>query len=180
LIKYPGLKEQVYLGGFKPDKTVLNELKLKVGAKIVVVRPEPFTAAYYHSKENKLLDVLDALVKVKNLKIVLIARDKEQNKFYSERYINQVIIPSKVIDVPSLICFSSLVISAGGTMNREAVVLGVPVASYYNEKLLSVDKWIVDKGYMLHMPSINEVKKLLNKKIIKKFNKKIDLLDYIS
>ena len=82
--------------------------------------------------------------------IILIPRTEDQRVFYKNVFGNKIFIPAYAIDGPNTIINVSLVISAGGTMNREAVVMGTKVISTYRGELLTVDKWLIEKGYMLH------------------------------
>lgn len=137
LIKYPGIKESVYIKNIKYKKE-----------NYILMRPEPWSAAYYHGKEDVLGSIINKLYK--KWKIILIPRDEKQKKYYIENYGSKIFIPKKVISPEKLIGKASVVIGAGGSMNREAVVLGVPVISTYNGRLLSVDKWLINKGLMYH------------------------------
>jgi predicted glycosyltransferase len=57
-----------------------------------------------------------------------------------------VIVPERAVDAQSLIAFSDLVVSAGGTMNREAAALGVPVYTTYGGRLGGVDEALIREG----------------------------------
>lgn len=164
LTKYPGVKESVYLSDFKPDPKVLQELNLSRGKKTVVMRPEPGKAAYYKKGESVLVPIIKKLPK--KWQIVLVCRNPEQKRFYKNIFGNRIIIPEKEIDGPSLIHYSDLVIGAGGTMNREAAVLGTPVISTYRGKLLAVDKWLIEKGLMHHQkqPRLSDIESVMKGK----------------
>ena len=82
--------------------------------------------------------------------IILIPRTEDQRAFYKKIFRNEIFIPAYALDGPNVIANASLVISAGGTMNREAVILGKRVISTYRGELLTVDKWLIENGYMLH------------------------------
>ncbi len=158
LIGYPGFKEEIYLSQFQPNPQVLEYLKLSKGQKIIVMRPEPNLAIYYNSATNVLVDPLNQLID-KNIQIVLLPRNEVQKNFYTKQFHNKIIIPDDAIDAPSLIYYADLVVGAGGTMNREAVILGTPVISTYQGELLEVDKWLIKEGYMKHSlsPTIEEI-----------------------
>lgn len=161
LIKYPSLKEEIYLYDIKtkkPKKTT------------IILRPEAPQASYI--KKNFILEpLIQDLIKQKGWKLILIPRVDEQRDYY-KKYKN-IEIP-EIVDGPKLISNSSLVISAGGTMNREAVVLGVPVISAFPNKPLSIDKWLTKQNYMkmIKEPTIKDVKDILKfKKVYKKTDK---------
>ena len=69
-----------------------------------------------------------------------------------------MIIPEKPVDGLNLIWFSDLVISGGGTMNREAAALGVPVYSLFRGKIGAVDQYLAEKGRLILLESTNDVR----------------------
>jgi predicted glycosyltransferase len=142
LIKYHGLKESVYI----------KKVNVKSEG-YVLMRPEPWSAAYYNAGEDVLVPTINRLLN--DWKIVLIPRDDKQRKFYSEKFGKKITIPTKMIPAAELIGKATVVIGAGGSMNREAVVLGIPVISTYKGKLLAVDRWLINKGLMYHTSDIN-------------------------
>jgi predicted glycosyltransferase len=137
LIKYPGIKESVYV------KKTPSKIK-----KQIIMRPEPWSASYYSGKKDILTPIINGLYD--KWKIILLPRDQKQKEYYNKKFGKKVVIPKKISDGPKLISESSIVIGAGGTMNREAVALGVPVISTYNGKVLAVDRWLIDKKLMYH------------------------------
>ena len=158
---YSGIKEAVYLQNFKKNKTIIIDLGLKE-KKYVVFRPEA-NLAHYHPTDKYTTKIIDNLVKDKQ-KVVLVARYKEQKEEYRKKYKNykNFIILEKTVDGPQLIAHSNLVLSAGGTMNREACVLDVPVISLYSGKLLAVDKWLIKKRYMTHISQVEDLSREIN------------------
>ena len=155
---YLGIKEGIYLNGFKKDKKIINELKLKE-KNYVVFRPEA-NLAHYHPTDKHTEKTISELLNNKE-KIVLVARYKTQKEEYRNKYVKykNFIILEKMVDGPQLIANSKLVLSAGGTMNREACVLGIPVISLYSGKLLAVDKWLIKEKYMKHISQIKDIEK---------------------
>jgi predicted glycosyltransferase len=167
LLKYKGLKEGIYLKGFKPKKSVLKDLGLKKGEKFAVLRTEPSTAAYYRGGFD-FPKLVGFLVK-EGYRVVIIPRDSEEREIMKKRFKNKrgIIIAEKAIDGPSLIYFADLIISGGGTMNREACVLGKRVISTYLGELLAVDRFLMEKGVLMHARNMHELKekiKMENKK----------------
>jgi uncharacterized protein len=57
-----------------------------------------------------------------------------------------LIVPDGAVDAQSLIALADLVVSAGGTMNREAVALGTPVYTTYGGRLGGVDEQLIREG----------------------------------
>jgi len=171
LYHYPGLKEEFYLFDFKPDKMYLNQYKINKKKKTIFLRPEADFAIYYDGKTNVFFDLIPQLLRKYNL--ILMPRSKEQKEFYSKFIKNGLIIPD-VIDGPQLMANCDLIISGGGTMNREAAVLGKKVISIYQSELLSVDKFLIKNKYMLY------TKKLTLDYINKVMNNKINLRKYLA
>jgi len=150
IIQYPGLKEEVYLWDFKPNKRYLEKIGVETDKPVILMRPEATKAAYI--RETEFLIPL-----IKTLKedyfIILIPRTPDQKVAYKRIFGNSIFIPTQVLEGPNAIANSSLVISAGGTINREAVVLGKKVISIFREELLTVDKWLIENKFMLHNPN---------------------------
>jgi uncharacterized protein len=135
---YPGLKEEYYLADFEPDAAVLGELGLDSGRPIVVVRTPP-EVSLYHRFENPLFGkVLDRL---RGTQTVVLPRTPAQRA-----ELGDFIVPEHAIDAQSLVAYADLVISAGGTMNREAVALGTPVFTTFEGKLGAVDEALLREG----------------------------------
>jgi predicted glycosyltransferase len=155
LIRYPGLKEDYYLADFTPDPAVLAVLGLDglgIGPDrdgderiLVVVRPPPETSAYH--AENPLSErVIDRLCADPRAITVLIPRTDGQRKAAIARDDRSLLVPATAIDAQSLIAYSDLVVSAGGTMNREAVALGVPVWTIFSGRMGAVDERLIAAG----------------------------------
>jgi uncharacterized protein len=138
---YPGLKEEYYLADFEPDAAVLDELGLDASKPIVVVRTPP-AVSLYHRFENPLFaDVLDRL---RGLQAVVLPRTAQQRAELARDFL----VPEHAIDAPSLVALADLVVSAGGTMNREAVALGTPVWTTFEGRLGAVDERLIAEGRM--------------------------------
>jgi predicted glycosyltransferase len=147
LRRYAGLKEEYYLADFEPSDAVLVELGLDPARAILTVRTPP-ELALYHRFENDLfgavLTRLRAAAVDRGLQTVVLPRTEAQRE--QLQGVSELTVPDKAIDAQSLICFSELVISAGGTMNREAVALGVPVYSTFAGQLGGVDERLIAEG----------------------------------
>jgi uncharacterized protein len=170
LLRYPGLKEDYYLADLVPDPAVLGEVGLDgLGVQadrsgddrvLVVVRPPPESSAYHH--ENPLYErLLDRLVADERAVAVLIPRTEGQREAAIARAHPALIVPGRAIDAQSLIAFSDLVVSAGGTMNREAVALGVPVLTIFSGRMGAVDEKLIAEGRLRELadPDALELRK---------------------
>jgi predicted glycosyltransferase len=146
LRQYPGLKEEYYLADFAPDERVLDELGVERERVLAVVRPPP-DVSLYHRKANKLFPaVLDALGNRADVHAVVIPRTAMQRQTVQALRFPSLIVPERAVDAQSLIAFADLVVSAGGTMNREAVALGTPVYTTYGGRLGGVDEALIRQG----------------------------------
>lgn len=155
---YSGTKEDVYLADFRLDPDFQNTLTaLGVSASdiLVVIRP-PASEALYHRFENELFDaLLDRLASNPSVKVIFLPRTERQRA-----QARQFIVPATPLDGPNLIAHSDLVISAGGTMNREAAALGVPAASIYAGEWAAIDEELVTEGRLRRITNLNDVANL--------------------
>jgi predicted glycosyltransferase len=161
--RYDGIKEDVYLADFQSAPQFegqLRELGINVSDVLVTVRP-PASEALYHRFENELFDqLLDRLSATPSVKIVLLPRNDAQRKTYSARASSQLILPPGPIAGGSLIASSDLVVSAGGTMNREAAALGIPAASIYSGEWAAIDEELVKEGRLRRISTPEDVRDL--------------------
>lgn len=154
LLRYPGLKEDYYLADLVVEPAVLGELGLDRRTVrpdrsdervLVVVRPPPESSAYH--ADNPLYErVLDRIVADPAAIAVLIPRTEQQRARALARAHPDLVVPERAIDAQSLIALSDLVVSAGGTMNREAVALGVPVYTIFSGRMGAVDEKLIGAG----------------------------------
>ncbi len=143
LHRYPGLKEEYYLADFDPDPAVLEELALDPAQPIVVVRTPPAVSLYHRFEHDTFGAVLQKL-RDEGAQAVVLPRTPEQRAELTQA--GGFTIPERAIDAQSLIAYADLVISAGGTMNREAVALGTPVFSSFEGRLGAVDEQLIAEG----------------------------------
>jgi uncharacterized protein len=149
---YPGLKEEYYLADFTPDPAVLGELGLDAGQPIAVVRTPP-AVSLYHRFENDLFG--QVLERLRAGQTVVLPRTPEQRAQLMAA--GGFIVPERAIDAQSLIAFADLVVSAGGTMNREAVALGTPVFTVFEGRLGAVDERLIAEGRLRQLRDPGEV-----------------------
>ena len=140
---YPGLKEEYYLADFEPDPAALTELGLDRERPLVVVRTPP-EVSLYHRFENPLFRrVLESLAASEAQTVVLPRTSAQRDELAR---LGDFVVPARAVDAQSLVAYSDLVISAGGTMNREAVALGTPVYTTFEGKLGAVDEALLREG----------------------------------
>src|SRR6266436_9751336 len=161
--RYEGIKEDAYLADFVPDPAFADTLRgLGVESKdvLVVARP-PAREALYHRFENELFDeLLRRLSSREEVKIILLPRSDAQRADYELRKLANLIIPRRSLDGSNLIAAADLVVSAGGTMNREAAALGVPAVSVYAGKWAAIDEMLVTEGRLQRISSSDQIRSL--------------------
>ena len=160
LARYPGLKEEIYLGDFTPDPSILDSLGVEPSQVIAVIRP-PATAAHYHNplSEEITQALFDRISGLENVVGVVTPRTASQADSIRRSLAN----PSnfRVLDRPvsglNLIAHADLVVGGGGTMNREAALLGVPVYSVFTAKVGTIDKTLSDAGKMTLIRTLADI-----------------------
>jgi uncharacterized protein len=145
LVQYPGLKEEYYLGDFEPNESVLGELGFDRERVVSVVRTAPSYALYLGGSENELLPRVLRRLLDEEAQVVVLARTDDQRRALRELD-GSLIVPEHAVDGRSLAAFADLVVSAGGTMIREAAVLGTPVWSIFEGRLGAVDELLIAEG----------------------------------
>lgn len=163
LFRYPGLKEDYYLADFEPDPGVLDELGLRRETLLVVVRPPPETSEYH--EENELYDaVIERLSREDAVTVVIPRTEAQREALHSagararwDQLAPPLVVPDRAVDAQSLIAYADLVVSAGGTMNREAVALGAPVCTIFSGPLGAVDARLIDQGRLRALRDPKEI-----------------------
>lgn len=150
--RYPGLKEEYYLAGFQPDPAVLGELSLKADQPLVVVRTPPEVSLYHRFANSLFEQVLDGL---RGSQTVVLPRTAHQRARLLAA--GGFIVPEHAIDAQSLVAYADLVVSAGGTMNREAVALGAPVLTVFEGRLGAVDERLIAQGRLRRLQDVAQL-----------------------
>jgi uncharacterized protein len=164
VFRYPGLKEDVYLSRFRPDLGLKKRLGIPLDALVVTVRP-PATEAHYHNPEAELLlrEVLTRFVSLSDARIILLPRNQRQDAELRMAWrenidSKKIVIPNHVEDGMNLIWNSDFVVSGGGTMNREAAAMRVPVYSIFRGKIGAVDRYLAQEGRLVLLESVEDVR----------------------
>jgi predicted glycosyltransferase len=131
---------------------VLHELGLDSSQPLAVVRTPPEVSLYHRFENDVFRGVLERL---RGGQAVVLPRTQSQREELAA--MGGFIVPEQAIDAQSLIAFSDLVISAGGTMNREAVALGTPVFTTFEGRLGAVDERLLREGRMQRLSNPEEV-----------------------
>ena len=143
LQQYPGLKEEYYLSDFEPDTSVLGDWGIDPARVLVVLRPPPDVSLYHRHSNPLFPQTLTHVGSLEDVHAFVIPRTDEQRDYVKSLDLPSVIVPDEAVDAQSLIALADLVVSAGGTMNREAAALGVPVYTTYGGRLGGVDEHLI-------------------------------------
>jgi predicted glycosyltransferase len=153
LHRYPGLKEEYYLADFEPDPGALAELGIDGGTPLVLVRTPP-AVSLYHRFENELFATVLRRLREQRAQVVVLPRTPEQ---HAQLERSGFIVPDGAADAQSLVAFADLVVSAGGTMNREAVALGTPVYTVFEGRPGAVDERLIAQGRLRRLTEPGEL-----------------------
>lgn len=146
VVRYPGFKEELYLTDLQPDRAVLNELKLDPERVIVVLRPPPDGALYHRMTNDRFAEILQLAADREAVQAVVLPRSADQARRYAAR--RGVLVPERPVDGSSLLALADVVVGAGGTMNREAALLGTPTYTVFAGRLGAVDAHLIRSGRM--------------------------------
>jgi uncharacterized protein len=167
VLHYPGMKEDVYTPFFQPDPSLKDTLELQANDVVVTIRP-PATEAHYHNPDSeKLLKAVFRLLSAHpEVKTILLPRTRKQEAELRQTgpdlfAAGRIVVPKHAIDGLNLIWYSDLVISGGGTMNREAAALDIPVYSLFRGTLGAVDKHLAETGRLVLLENVQDVREKL-------------------
>ena len=149
---YPGLKEEYYLADFEPDEAVLGQLGLDRTQPLFVLRTPPDVSLYHRFENDLFARVLDRL---RGTQTVVLPRTPAQREELAR--VGGFVVPERAIDAQSLVAFADLVVSAGGTMNREAIALGTPVYTTFEGRLGAVDEGLLRQGRLRRLSNPDEI-----------------------
>src|SRR5579863_530632 len=163
VLRYPGLKEDVYIPQFRPDASILRQFGLDGANLIVTLRP-PATEAHYHNPESDVLfaETVRYLAGEPGVRVVVLPRSAKQQEQIRRDWPDvfssgRMVIPGQAVNGLNLIWFSDFVVSGGGTMNREAAALRVPVYSVFRGKIGAVDRYLSDIGRLVLLETVDDV-----------------------
>ena len=167
VLHYPGIKEDVYVPFFHPDPSLKETLGLRPSDVVVTIRP-PATEAHYHNPESEklLTAVFELLAEHPEIKSVLLPRTHKQEAELRQARpelfaTGRIVVPKHAVDGLDLIWCSDVVISGGGTMNREAAALGIPVYSLFRGTMGAVDRYLAETGKLVLLEKAQDVREKL-------------------
>jgi predicted glycosyltransferase len=170
ILEYPGIKEDIYVPRFRPDASLRGALNVKESDIVVTIRPPATDAHYFVPESQELFVATMNHLAGRNVRMIVLPRNEKQRAFIRKSWPallekRTIIIPDKVLDGLNLLWHSDLVISGGGTMNREAAALGVPVYSIFRGKIGAVDRYLAQTGRLVLLEKEDDLRsRLLLKK----------------
>jgi predicted glycosyltransferase len=165
LRSYSGLKEDVYVASFRPDPSFLESLGITKKDIVVTIRP-PANEAHYHNPESEKLfqAVVDKLGRTSGVRMIILPRNERAQRELVQRTWpawcadGRIILPDRALNGLDLIWHSDLVVSGGGTMNREAAAMAVPVYSIFRGRIGAVDRYLAEQGRLTLLESVEDVR----------------------
>jgi uncharacterized protein len=157
LRQYPGLKEEYYLSDFEPDPRALPALGVAGSRLVAVIRTPPELALYHPGSDDLFAAVVRRLGNDPEVHAVVLPRTREQGARLRALALPSLVVPDSAVDGPSLIAGADLVVSAGGTMNREAVALGVPVYTTFAGRIGAVDERLLAEGRLRRLARVDDL-----------------------
>jgi predicted glycosyltransferase len=156
---YPGLKEELYLADFEPDAQILERIGITrdPGTALVVARPAPDLATYHQFENPLFLECVKSVLRDPRAVVVALPRHDAQRHALRELGGGRCIVPERAVDSRSLMTQADLLIGAGGTMTREAALMGVRTVSLFAGRQPAVDRWLVENGMMQVLTSVDEL-----------------------
>lgn len=149
--RYPGLKEEYYLADFEPDESVPARLGLDPDKVTVVLRTPPSMAAYHRMENPVFDDVLREIASRDEVQAVALVRTPDQIAGIEGVDSGNIVVPREVVDAQSLVYFADVVVSGGGTLNREAVALGTPAYTVFQGVMGAVDTQLMRDGRLFQL-----------------------------
>jgi predicted glycosyltransferase len=151
---FDGLKEDVTLEGFTPDPTFparLAALGVRPGDVVVTMRPAATSSAYHRFSNDWFYEVLAFVAAQPGVSVVVLPRYPSQADRVRALDRSNIVVPPAVLDGLNLVHSSDAVISGGGSMNREAVVLGTPAYTVFAGRMAGVDRSLIGEGRMAEL-----------------------------
>jgi len=177
IIPFSGFKEDIYLSNYKPDNFFLNKLPFD---NFITVRPENIYASYMKGNIKSIVpELIDKLLAL-GFNILYLPRYKIDHSYFSPN--NNIYVPPHPLNGLDICYYSTAVLTGAGTFAREAALLGTPAVSFYGgNKLLQVDKEMIEKSLMIHSRDIDTIINYVLKSTRGTFNqnRSVEVFNYI-
>lgn len=158
VVRYSGLKEALYVGDFEPDPQILGKLGLSRRPRILVVARTAPTRAVYHGSSNPLFEsALHTVCAQPGVVCVVLTRHTEQIAAIERLGLDNCIVARTAVDSRSLVYAADVMIGAGGTMTREAALMGIPTWTLFAGKTPAVDLWLERRGMLRRLTGVGQL-----------------------
>jgi predicted glycosyltransferase len=158
VIRYPGFKEELYLTGFRPESGIRNRLGVSDDVILVTVRPPAMEGNYHDSLSEKiLLELLGKLTLTDGVYPLVIGRTKKDRIFLEQHFDGKIHFLGEAVDGLQLIWNSDIFISGGGSMNREAALLGVSTYSIFTGRKPYLDEYLAKEGRLTFIDTLEKI-----------------------
>jgi hypothetical protein len=166
VVRYPGLKEELYIGDFNPDPEILRKVGIDRRPQIVAVARTPPTRAVYHSASNPLFEgAIRTLCSHDGVVLVVLTRHPEQIAAIERMELRNCIVPRAAIDSRSLVYAADVMVGAGGTMTREAALMGIPTWTLFAGETPAVDTWLEGRGLLRRLTAAEQLRDLTPRQV---------------
>ncbi|HZK72190.1 MAG TPA: DUF354 domain-containing protein [Clostridia bacterium] len=151
LISFDGLKEDVYIADYNPDKSFLRRIPFD---NFIVIRPEALASMYVKSKKSIVPELLKAFIK-ENINVIYIPRDEGDAKYADG---TKVFIPHETLNGLDLCYYADAILTGSGTLAREAACMGAKSVSFFpSDVMLSPDQRLIDGKKVFHSRDVTEI-----------------------
>ena len=156
---YHGLKEHLTVLSQRRDDAALRAAGVPIGEPFAVIRPESDTAHYLEGIDDTLLLAAIRACRRWGLVPVVVPRSRQQLARLAPilEPLGPVVITSVAVNGADLLTRARLLVSGGGTMNREAVVLGLPCISMFRGQLGALDRAFIAERRIVHAPTAEAI-----------------------
>jgi len=166
IFTFDGIKEDIYIADYEPDPDFLKEFPFK---NFIGVRPEALKAEYVPKDAKSIVpDLLQELDK-SGINILYLPR-YEEDKAWAKSCEN-IYVPPEPLNGLDVCYYSQAVLTGSGTFAREAATMGTPAVSFYpGKELLSVDRDMISKGWIMHSRNPQEIVEYIKNTTKRKFD----------
>jgi hypothetical protein len=160
LMRYDGFKEQIYLPAFVPHPSFRASLGVADTTILVTMRPPSVTANYHDPKSETLFrECLEVFGSSAGVLCLIVNRTDAELRLIPDYLLRSgaARMLETAVDGLQLLWASDLVVSGGGTMNREAALLGIPTYSVFSGRRPAMDEQLVQMGKLKFVKSRRDI-----------------------
>jgi predicted glycosyltransferase len=154
IVQFKGVDEVAWIKGTKPSTTC------DYGRPLIVVRQIETKAAYACGKDDNTIKLAEKLSDLGNL--LFLPR-------YSKPESKKITVADNFVDSASLAGQADLVVSAGGTISREAALQGTPSIVISDFGQIEVNEYLHAKGFPIFTVNASQVETCAKRYMGKRF-----------